>query len=668
MLLEISNASVSRGGHTVLEDFSFSIRGTEKIAVVGKNGAGKSTLLEVLDGSCRPDTRDGHPEAEVHVSRAVTIGRFSQTAAPEDAEKTPEVFVREAAIMQAIPEQSAYYASFVSDFYKHFTRLGFQMEDREKKLSAFSGGEQAKILLLRLFATRPDILLLDEPTNHLDLETVEWLEDEVRAYPKAVVMVSHDRYFIDRTADVVWEVSGGKLTRYVGNYTAYRTEKQKRHERQLRQYEAQQAEIQRLEELISRFRNKPRKAAFARSRAKMLERMERMPKPREDEARIHTEEIIPAVRGSKNVLDCDGLVIGYEKNHPVRRLSFRLKRGQKIGIFGPNGAGKSAYLKTLAGLLPKLDGKFSVSETAQIGYFDQKSAELTSDERVFDYFHDRYPALTGAQVRKTLAGYLFREKDFGKRVSELSGGEKARLVLAVLLEERPNLLLLDEPTNNMDIPAKETLESIFRQYQGTLVFISHDRYFLSHVAQELLFFPPDSQEVLYYPFGYEHYRGRQSSEAGADAAALRSAKEQRMIEELRAVPKGTSMRPRELSTASLQLDWELGVNQHARERAEEAYARAAAEYQEALEAAENRQMSPETYLEGMPEETAQSLEVLKSRMEKARDEWTKELVQWQDIMEDSGLAGQTGQEEPDNDRNDRKEETGIAGQNSQNRG
>ena len=187
MLLEISNASVSRGGHTVLEDFSFSIRGTEKIAVVGKNGAGKSTLLEVLDGSCRPDTRDGHPEAEVHVSRAVTIGRFSQTAAPEDAEKTPEVFVREAAIQQAIPEQSAYYASFVSDFYKHF-----------------SGGEQAKILLLRLFATRPDILLLDEPTNHLDLETVEWLEDEVRAYPKAVVMVSHDRYFIDRTADVVW--------------------------------------------------------------------------------------------------------------------------------------------------------------------------------------------------------------------------------------------------------------------------------------------------------------------------------------------------------------------------------------------------------------------------------------------------------------------------------
>ena len=192
------------------------------------------------------------------------------------------------------------------------------------------------------------------------------------------------------------------------------------------------------------------------------------------------------------------------------------------------------------------------------------------------------------------------------------------------------------------------------------MFISHDRYFLSHVAQELLFFPPDSQEVLYYPFGYEHYRGRQSSEAGADAAALRSAKEQRMIEELRAVPKGTSMRPRELSTASLQLDWELGVNQHARERAEEAYARAAAEYQEALEAAENQQMSPETYLEGMPDETVQSLEALKNRMEKARDEW--------DIMEDSGLAGQTGQEEPDNDRNDRKEETGIAGQNSQNRG
>lgn len=626
MLLEINGASVNRGGQQVLTDFSFSIRGTEKIAIVGRNGAGKSTLLGVIDGKYPVDQTDGHPERNVRFSRSVTIGTLSQIQAAEDESRTPEDFVKEAAEIQHIPEESPLFSDFVRNFYRSFTRLGFSLNDRARKLSEFSGGERTKILLIRLFLMKPDILLLDEPTNHLDLDTVEWLEEEVKKYPKAVVMVSHDRYFIDQTAEVVWEVSGGKLYKYAGNYSSYREEKTKRYQRLLRQYQAQQEEISRLEDLIVRFRGKPRKAAFARSRAKLLEKMDRLPRPQPDDAHIHTEEIIPEKMGAKNVLDCDDLRIGYSRDKVLRTVYFRLRRGQKIGIFGPNGSGKSTFLKTLAGKLAPLSGKLSVSDTAKIAYFDQMSAEVSwfeqeQDKNVFEYFHDKFPALTGREVRQTLAGYLFREEDLGKKVQDLSGGERARLVLAVLLQQRPNLLLLDEPTNNMDIPARETLESIFRMYRGTLVFISHDRYFLSHVAEELLYFPADEDKVYYYPYGYQHFREKQKENPEEDMAAMRSAQEQRMIEQLRAVPKGTSMRPREISTASLQIDWEFDQNRVLRELAEEAFMRASEEYARIPETMEEYENRDEAELE--------------KKLEQARDIWTRELVEWYGILQET---------------------------------
>lgn len=617
MLLEIRNASASRGGQKVLSDFTFYIKGTEKIGVVGRNGAGKSTLLSVIGGSLSPDLIDGHPESRVRFSRAVTTALFSQVPAPEDLEKTPEDFIREAAEYQKIPAESPLFSALARDFSAGFTRLGFALEDRKKRLSEFSGGEMAKILLLRLFLVQPDILLLDEPTNHLDMDTVQWLEEAVRKYPKAVVTVSHDRYFLDETSDVIWEVSGGKLTRYPGSYTDFRAEKTKRQARLTREYQAQQEEIRRLNDLILKFRGKPRKAAFARTRANLLKKMEVLEKPEPDEARIHTEPVIPEHMGSKNVLDCDKLVIGYGKDRPLRTVFFRLKRGQKIGIFGPNGTGKSTFLKTLAGKVPPLSGRLSVSESAEIACFDQMSAELASEKCVYDYFHDRFPVLTGREVRQILAGYLFMEKDMGKKVSLLSGGEKARLVLAVLLQRRPNVLLLDEPTNNMDIPAKETLESIFRQYQGTLVFISHDRYFLSHVAEELLYFPPDTDKVLYCPFGYEHFKKRQAHAAGEDMDAMRDAEQQRMIEDLRAVPRGSSMGLREVSTASLQLDWEFSLNREKRKPAEEAFIAASEAYEKVPETEEEYESRDE--------------ERLCEELEKARDKWTEELLGWYGI-------------------------------------
>ncbi len=583
MLLEIRDGTVSRGGKTVLERFSFDIKGTEHAAIVGRNGAGKTTLLEVIAGTRELDADEKNPGSGLFRSRAFTVGMLHQTAVSD-----PELTVEEAmrtAILSGKPEDFRWSEERFAEeqrYDKMFTRFGFAKEDKQKKLGAFSGGEQIKIALIRLLLAEPDVLVLDEPTNHLDLAAVEWLEQYLREYRKAVVMVSHDRYFIDQVADVVWEVTHGRVVRYPGNYTQYRAAKAARYKRQLAAWRRQQEEIARQDELIEKFRHKPKKAKFARSRKKMLERMTRIEKPDMDDAVIHTGEILPARPGSKWVLECEHLKIGYEKSQPVKELSFRLRRGQKVGIIGPNGTGKSTFLKTVAGLLQPLAGKVSLGAHIDLAYFDQMTAgkvleetaaagstgiELPTDtaefsgadaaasgsparvsskmpERlnVIEYFHSRFPSLTGKEVRTILAGFLFTGRDLGTPVDSLSGGEKSRLVLATLLQSRPNFLVLDEPTNNMDIPAKETLESLFREYKGTILFVSHDRYFLSEVADALLIFEQGDQPVMYHPFGYRHYEERRRREMNGDPAVTRTAEDERLIADLRAVPKGESHR------------------------------------------------------------------------------------------------------------------------------
>ena len=583
MLLEIRDGTVSRGGKTVLERFSFDIKGTEHAAIVGRNGAGKTTLLEVIAGTRELDADEKNPGSGLFRSRAFTVGMLHQTAVSD-----PELTVEEAmrtAILSGKPEDFRWSEERFAEeqrYDKMFTRFGFAKEDKQKKLGAFSGGEQIKIALIRLLLAEPDVLVLDEPTNHLDLAAVEWLEQYLREYRKAVVMVSHDRYFIDQVADVVWEVTHGRVVRYPGNYTQYRAAKAARYKRQLAAWRRQQEEIARQDELIEKFRHKPKKAKFARSRKKMLERMTRIEKPDMDDAVIHTGEILPARPGSKWVLECEHLKIGYEKSQPVKELSFRLRRGQKVGIIGPNGTGKSTFLKTVAGLLQPLAGKVSLGAHIDLAYFDQMTAgkvleetaaagstgiELPTDtaefsgadaaasgsparvsskmpERlnVIEYFHSRFPSLTGKEVRTILAGFLFTGRDLGTPVDSLSGGEKSRLVLATLLQSRPNFLVLDEPTNNMDIPAKETLESLFREYKGTILFVSHDRYFLSEVADALLIFEQGDQPVMYHPFGYRHYEERRRREMNGDPAVTRTAEDERLIADLRAVPKGEMCR------------------------------------------------------------------------------------------------------------------------------
>ena len=378
----------------------------------------------------------------------------------------------------------------------------------------------------------------------------------MKHYKNAVVMVSHDRFFLDQTADVVYELTGKGLRRYPGNYTHYREEKLKQIRLQKKAYERQQEELARLENLVERFKHKPNKAAFARAKRKTMEHMERVEKPQEDDAHIFTGEINPLLPGSKWVFTSEHLKIGYEK--PLLEITMRIRRGQKIALLGPNGAGKTTFLKTIAGFLPSLEGSYSLGNQTTIGYFDQHSGAIQSEQTVLEHFTAQFPALTEKEARSILGAYLFGGRDAQKKVSSLSGGEKARLVLAELLQSRPNFLVLDEPTNHMDIQAKETLESAFRAYKGTILFVSHDRYFIRQVADAVMIF--ENQTVMYYPFGYEHYLERKAREnQGGSMAAQIRAEEQALIAGMRAVPKAERHRLREIPEDEAYREWNMGL-------------------------------------------------------------------------------------------------------------
>lgn len=611
MLYQITNGTVSLEGEVILSHIDFTIKGKEKIAVVGRNGAGKTTLLRLIAGEIELDRDDKRQSPGISCSRRLTIGMLRQSNLM-DQEKTIEEI-----LLSSCPQRDTYSKErflYEMEYDRLFTGFGFQKQDKKKKLCAFSGGEQTKISLIQLLLQKPDILLLDEPTNHLDVETICWLEEYLRDYENAVVFVSHDRFFLDRVVDTVYELSDKTLKRYAGNYTQYRSQKQKELAIQKKQYEQQQAEIERLEELIKKFKNKPKKAAFARSRQTILNRMEKMPKPREDDVHIFTGAIEPKVLGSKWVLEAEHLKIGYDR--VLLELSLRIKRGQKIGIIGNNGVGKSTFLKTVAGITEPMDGSLVLGNQVLMGYFDQQSAMIQSEKSVAEHFSDLFPAMTQKEVRHTLGAYLFPGADAAKRVSDLSGGEKARLILCELLTSRPNLLILDEPTNHMDIQAKETLESAFKAYTGTILFVSHDRYFVSQVADAILVF--ENQSVLYYPFGYEHYLKKSTREEGRDISAMVLAEDQAMIADLKAVPKAERHRLKEIQTEEAYVDWRLRLGAEPMERAGEAVELLEREYKELL-------LQENLYLGNSLDETLFSLQ---KDLDEAWEIWNEECLKW----------------------------------------
>ncbi len=638
MLYQIHDGSVSAGGNLVLSHFDFQIRGNEKVAVAGQNGAGKTTLLRLIAGDIGLDRDDRRDGPGVRLSRPATVGMLGQQVF-KDGERTVEE-----EILEGCPDGDEFGQErfqYECGYETLFTGFGFRKEDKKRKLSEFSGGEQTRIALIRLLLQKPDILLLDEPTNHLDTEMTEWLEEYLKKYEKAVVMVSHDRFFLDQTAEAVWELEGGKATRYPGNYSAYRMEKRKRLEIQQKAWEQQQREIARLSQVIERFKHKPSKASFARAKKKQLERMEKAEAPVREEPGLFTTKIHPKNVGGRLVFEAEHLKIGYEK--PLLELSLRIRRGQKIGVIGANGAGKSTFLKTVAGVIPALGGKAGLGRYVTVGYFGQDSADIRSDKSVLEHFCELFPILTEKEARGILGSYLFKGRDASKRVSDLSGGEKARLVLAEILQAGPNFLILDEPTNHMDIPARETLESAFRAYTGTVLFVSHDRYFIRQVAESVLIF--EGGQAFYHPFGYEHYlekvkksrregmsvkRGMMPGGTGErkELSSCILAEDQALLESLRSVPKAERGRMREFSEKEMYEDWLMGP---AREKMEEAGRRYEEKIKEAGEFLRRWQESEEFWEnEEEPDERVKEYEKLVREAGDAWAEWHEGCMEWYD--------------------------------------
>lgn len=537
MLYQISNGAVAFGDDVILHSIDFEIRKTEKIAIVGRNGCGKTTLLKLISGEIEMEKLDSDESAFIAKAGNPEIGYLKQiafddpdvtleqevrkcfvkmderkaelarAAAELEHDYSDEKVARYTAMEEAFKDDGGYY--YEKEYEVMIRKFGFSDDERKKPIRDFSGGQQTKIAFIKLLLSKPDILLLDEPTNHLDVTTIEWLEGYLKSYPKAVVVVSHDRMFLDNVVDVVYEIEYGTARRYPGNYTNFIARKKENYDKQMKDHIAQQKEIERLQRMVTRFKGKPTKTSMAQSKQKAIDRMVIIEAPDKYDNKTFHANFQPEKETGNDVLYTSELAIGYD--HPLSVVSLDLKRGEKLGILGGNGLGKSTFLKTIVGKIPALSGEYRFGTNVQIGYFDQQMAMYTSNKTVLDDFWDEYPNLTETEARNALGAFLFSGEDVFKNVNMLSGGEKVRLALCKILKTRPNVLVLDEPTNHMDIVGKETLESMLKDYKGTLIFVSHDRYFVKKVATQLLVFEDGTTNL--YQFGYEQYQEKLDREA-----------------------------------------------------------------------------------------------------------------------------------------------------------
>ncbi len=537
MLYQISNGAVAFGDDVILHSIDFEIRNTEKIAIVGRNGCGKTTLLKLISGEVEMEKLDSDESAFIAKAGNPEIGYLKQiafddpdvtleqevrkcfvkmderkaelarAAAELEHDYSDEKVARYTAMEEAFKDDGGYY--YEKEYEVMIRKFGFSDDERKKPIRDFSGGQQTKIAFIKLLLSKPDILLLDEPTNHLDVTTIEWLEGYLKSYPKAVVVVSHDRMFLDNVVDVVYEIEYGTARRYPGNYTNFIARKKENYDKQMKDHIAQQKEIERLQRMVTRFKGKPTKTSMAQSKQKAIDRMVIIEAPDKYDNKTFHANFQPEKETGNDVLYTSELAIGYD--HPLSVVSLDLKRGEKLGILGGNGLGKSTFLKTIVGKIPALSGEYRFGTNVQIGYFDQQMAMYTSNKTVLDDFWDEYPNLTETEARNALGAFLFSGEDVFKNVNMLSGGEKVRLALCKILKTRPNVLVLDEPTNHMDIVGKETLESMLKDYKGTLIFVSHDRYFVKKVATQLLVFEDGTTNL--YQFGYEQYQEKLDREA-----------------------------------------------------------------------------------------------------------------------------------------------------------
>lgn len=544
----IINGAVEFGAETILEEVNFEIKGKDKIAIVGRNGAGKSTLLKAIINNDMFSEGIGDEKFSIYKEGTPVIGYLKQIEFEDDSitmldeilkvykpiidlenkiqklvekmqtDKSEEIAVEYSKAMDRYEFLDGY--TYKKEYETVINKFGFSADDKLKKISEFSGGQRTKIAFMKLLLSKPDILLLDEPTNHLDVSTIEWLEGYLRNYPRAVVIVSHDRMFLDKIVNKVYEIEYGAITKYTGNYADFERQKKVNYERQLKDYEYQQAEIKRLMRVVERFRYKASKAKMAQAKLKQIEHMVKVKEPSKYDLTTFKTNFALEKESGRDVLCVKDLEIGYDST--IQKISFDLYRGQKLGIIGENGIGKSTLLKTIVGTIEKLGGEFEFGHNVQVGYFDQQMALLDSEKTVFDDFATEFPSLTTTEIRNSLAAFMFYGEDVFKKISMLSGGEKVRLELAKILKKGPNLLILDEPTNHMDIVGKESLERLLEEYKGTILVVSHDRFFINKVTDSLLVF--SKQGVKFFDGSYEKYEEERIEEQTEKVQAVKKEK------------------------------------------------------------------------------------------------------------------------------------------------
>ena len=534
MLIQLNNITKNFVVNEIFSNVKMEINDKDRVAIVGRNGAGKSTLLKIISGELSFDS------GERTVSKNTTIGYLSQEfivredlsiyeemitcfdeiigleanleklsyeLTPENIEKDPGLLDRFDRLQNEVLTHKDYH--YKSKIESVLYGLDFTKDVFDKKISTFSGGEKTRLSMAKLLLSEPDLLILDEPTNHLDMENVAWLENYLSSYNGAIVIVSHDRYFLDKVVNVVYNLEFGKLKKYVGNYSKFLKQYEEDYEKQLKEFTSQQKDIKRLEEFVQKNIARASTSKMAKSRQKVLDKMELIDNPKKDDKAANIEFKIKEQSG-RDVLMIENLKVGYDGKQVGNAYNFSVYKGDRIAIVGRNGIGKSTLIKTIAKKQNALGGSVHYGSKVSLGYYDQKQAEFESSKTILNELWDEYPLMKEAEVRTVLGRFLFRGDSVLKIVRDLSGGEKARLQLAKLMLEKNNLLVLDEPTNHLDITSKQVLEDALENYEGTIVFVSHDRYFINKIANKVLDITEDDYSI--YLGNYDYYLEKREQE------------------------------------------------------------------------------------------------------------------------------------------------------------
>ena len=534
MLIQLNNVTKNFVVNEIFSNVKMEINDKDRVAIVGRNGAGKSTLLKIISGELSFDS------GERTISKNTTIGYLSQEfivredlsiyeemitcfdeiigleanleklsyeLTPENIEKDPGLLDRFDRLQNEVLTHKDYH--YKSKIESVLYGLDFTKDVFDKKISTFSGGEKTRLSMAKLLLSEPDLLILDEPTNHLDMENVAWLENYLSSYNGAIVIVSHDRYFLDKVVNVVYNLEFGKLKKYVGNYSKFLKQYEEDYEKQLKEFTSQQKDIKRLEEFVQKNIARASTSKMAKSRQKVLDKMELIDNPKKDDKAANIEFKIKEQSG-RDVLMIENLKVGYDGKQVGNAYNFSVYKGDRIAIVGRNGIGKSTLIKTIAKKQNALGGSVHYGSKVSLGYYDQKQAEFESSKTILNELWDEYPLMKEAEVRTVLGRFLFRGDSVLKIVRDLSGGEKARLQLAKLMLEKNNLLVLDEPTNHLDITSKQVLEDALENYEGTIVFVSHDRYFINKIANKVLDITEDDYSI--YLGNYDYYLEKREQE------------------------------------------------------------------------------------------------------------------------------------------------------------